>query len=109
MANKPTNVEEALARSEMALQASLNAASAAHTNALLIRSLIATLRDNNILSASKVRLIFVGAAALIDEQVPTNDLERQACEALRQSVAHMASGFGVQIPPPGQTGMPRMQ
>jgi hypothetical protein len=73
----------------------------------LFEAFLGALRDNNILSPAVIKAIFLGAAAAVDEQQPTNDAQRQAQMGMRNVIAHVASGHGIQIPPPGQTGMPK--
>jgi enolase len=44
---------------------------------------------------------------VIDELKPSNENERGAQQAMRGTVVHIAKRFRIEIPPPGQTGMPR--
>jgi hypothetical protein len=94
-------------RVNIAMAAATNAMTTANAFGALFQALIGTLRDNNILSQSKVGIVFRGAAAQIDAMQPQTDLQRTAQQQMREMVAHVARGSGIEIPPPGQTGMPR--
>lgn len=94
-------------RAKIAQEFAANATTTARAYGLLFESLLACLKDNNILSDSKIKLVFLGAAATIDEMQPQNELQSTAQRAMRDTVVHSALAFGIQIPPPGQTGMPR--
>jgi hypothetical protein len=73
----------------------------------MFESLLGTMRDNNLISASQIKTVFFGAAAAIDATEPIDDLQKQAKRAMRDVVTRVAKGAGVEIPPPGQTGIQR--
>jgi hypothetical protein len=43
----------------------------------------------------------------IHKLIASNENERGAQQAMRATVVHIAKRFRIEIPPPGQTGMPR--
>jgi hypothetical protein len=84
-----------------------NAITTANAYAALFQALLGVLRDNNILSHSKIELVFRGAAAQIDAMQPQGELQKTAQQAMRNQIEQIAASSGIQIPPPGQTGMRR--
>ena len=62
-------VERAVAEAEMALQLALNAMSQAQAVGAILEALLGVLRDHYILSPSKIKLVFLGAAAAIDSEM----------------------------------------
>jgi hypothetical protein len=91
----------------IAMAAAANAMTTANAFAALFQALIGVLRDNNMLTHSKIGLIFRGAAAQIDAMQPENELQKEAQRQMREMVERVAEGSGIQIPPPGQTGIRR--
>lgn len=91
----------------IAMAAAVNAMTTANTFAALFQALIGVMRDNNMMSHSKIEIIFRGAAAQIDAMKPDNDMQREAQRQMREMVARVAEGAGIQIPPPGETGIRR--
>lgn len=77
--------------------------------ATLIQSLIGTLRDQQIISPGQLKVIFLGAAAGIDATPSETEFQKDAKCRMRALVARIGKGFGVEIPPPGQTGIQRKQ
>lgn len=92
---------------DVAMAAAANAMTTANAFGALFQALIGVLRDNNILSHSKIEIVFRGAAAQIDAMQPQNDLQRTAQHQMREMVERIAQGSGIEIPPPGQTGIQR--
>ena len=73
----------------------------------ILESTLAMLQAKEVVAPDDLRQIFFGAAAAIDELKPSNENERGAQQAMRATVVHIAKRFRIEIPPPGQTGMPR--
>lgn len=85
----------------------MNAMAITNAHGAMFNALLGVLRDNNILSPSKIKLIFLGAAAMVDEMQPADDMQRQAQSHMRLVIVEAAKGHGIEIPAPGETGMQR--
>jgi len=95
------------AKISTAMAAAANAMTTANAFAALFQALIGVLRDNNVLSHSKIGIVFRGAAAQIDAMQPQNEIQKAAQTQMREMVSAVARGAGIEIPPPGETGIPR--
>jgi hypothetical protein len=100
MSNKDDG--DALARAMAA-----NAMMVVQAYGAMFEGLLAALRENNALSPTLIKAIFLGAAAMVDEQKPTNDAQRQAHKGMRDVICRVAEGHGIEVPPPGQIGTER--
>jgi len=105
--DRDRKIEEAIVRAESAQQAALNALTIAQVLGSILESTLAMLQAKEVVAPDDLRQIFFGAAAAIDELKPSNENERGAQQAMRATVVHIAKRFRIEIPPPGQTGMPR--
>ena len=105
--DRDRKIEEAIVRAESAQQAALNALTIAQVLGSILESTLAMLQAKEVVAPDDLRQIFFGAAAAIDELKPSNENERGAQQAMRVTVVHIAKRFRIEIPPPGQTGMPR--
>ena len=105
--DRDRKIEEAIVRAESAQQAALNALTMAQVLGSILESTLAMLQAKEVVAPDDLRQIFFGAAAAIDELKPSNENERGAQQAMRATVVHIAKRFRIEIPPPGQTGMPR--
>ena len=105
--DKDRKIEEAVVRAESAQQAALNALTMAQVLGSILESTLAMLQAKEVVAPNDLRQIFFGAAAMIDELKPSNGNEHGAQQAMRATVAHIAKRFRIEIPPPGDTGMPR--
>jgi hypothetical protein len=105
--DRDRKIEEALARAEAAQRLALNASTTTQALGAILESTLAMLHAKNTLAQDDLRQVFFGAAASIDQMTPSNDLERGAQEHMRMIVVAVAKSHGIEIPPPGQTGMPR--
>lgn len=105
--DRDRKIEEAIVRAESAQQAALNALTMAQVLGSILESTLAMLQAKEVLALNDLRQIFFGAAAAIDELKPSNENEHGAQQAMRATVTHIATRFRIEIPPPGQTGMPR--
>ncbi len=92
-------------KADLAMSAAANAMTTANAFAAMFQALIGTLRDNNILSQSKVSIVYRGAAAQVDAMQPETDLQRMAKQQMREMIERVAQGAGIEIPPPGETGI----
>lgn len=92
---------------KIAMELSAQAAATSQAYGVLLESLLGVLKDNNIINQTKLDLLFRGAAATVDQAQPVNDAQRAAQRAMRDVVARVAKGAGIDIPAPGQTNMPR--
>ena len=100
--DRDRKIEEAIVRAESAQQAALNALTMAQVLGSILESTLAMLQAKEVVAP-----VFFGTAAAIDELKPSNENERGAQQAMRATVVHIAKRFRIEIPPPGQTGMPR--
>jgi len=75
----------------------------------LFGALVGTLRDQQKIAPSDIKVIFLGAAANIDSMPLETDFQRDAVRRMRAVIGAVASGFDVVLPPPGHTGMQRKQ
>ena len=73
----------------------------------MFESLLHVMQANNVISDSKIKLVFYGAAAVIDEAEALDDQQRDAQKQMRETIEKTASSFGIEIPPPGQVPMQR--
>ena len=105
--DRDRKIEEAIVRAESAQQAALNALTMAQVLGSVLESTLAMLQAKEVVAPDDLRQIFLGAAAAIDELKPSNENERGAQQAMRATVVHIAKRFRIEIPPSGQTGMPR--
>ncbi len=99
--------DNAIEYATVAQQLAASAVVTAHAQGIIFEALIAVLRDSGFIPQDAVARVFLGAAAIIDDSNPTSETERQSVVAMREVVERVASGFGVTVPPPGQTGIPR--
>ena len=99
--------DDAIEYAGVAQQMAGNAMIAATAQGIIFDTLIGVLRDSGFIPQDAVERVFLGAAAVIDDGIPTNEVERLSGEGMRTVVEQVASGFGVKIPPRGQTGIPR--
>jgi hypothetical protein len=53
--------------------------------------------------------VFFVAAAMVDAIEVNSDLERNAQAAVRATICGVAGNAGIEIPPPGETGVLRKQ
>ena len=102
-----TKADDAMEYAEVAQQMAGSALVTAHVQAIIFESLITVLRDSNAISQDAIERVFLIAATVIDDSNPTSKADRQNVESMRTVVERVASGFGVTVPPPGQTGIPR--
>src|ERR1700675_3793341 len=102
MSSKPKG--DALAN--FAYNASISATATAKAYAIIVNSLMRLLLTKGTISQSDVAALFVGSAGIVDanKREPETDLQKAVREHMRRMVEEAASGFGVSIPPPGQTG-----
>ena len=92
-----------------AAQVAFNALSMAQAYGILIESLIGVLKDSSILTPTKLDQLFRGAAAIIDQATPADRAQGMAQANMRQIIERAANNAGIEIPPLGQTVMPRRQ
>lgn len=104
---KSEELKQAIEEARAAQQIALSAFAVSQTLGTIVESMLATLHANGVLPAAKLRLVFLGAAASIDEMKPADDMQRAGQHQMREMVVKMAKDFGIEIPPPGQTGMQR--
>lgn len=102
-----TKADDAIEYAKIAQQMAGNALVTATVQAIIFESLITVLRDSNTISQDHIEHVFLVAATVIDDSNPTSKADRQSVESMRSVVERVASGFGVTVPPPGQTGIPR--
>ena len=94
-------------RAEKAAQVAFNALSMAQAYGILVESLIGVLKDSSILNPTKLDQLFRGAAAIIDQATPADRAQGMAQANMRQIIERAANNAGIEIPPLGQTVMPR--
>jgi hypothetical protein len=94
-------------RAEKAAQVAFNALSMAQAYGILVESLIGVLKDSSILNPTKLDQLFRGAAAIIDQATPADRAQGMAQANMRQIIERAAKNAGIDIPPIGQTAMPR--
>ena len=104
-----TKADDAIKYAEVAQQMAGSAQLTATVQGIMFESLITVLRDSNAISKDDIEHVFLVAAAVIDDSNPTSEAARQNVESMRNAVERVASAFGVTVPPPGQTGIPRKQ
>ena len=102
-----STVADAIALAEIAQQMAGNAMVTATAQGIMFECLISTLGQSGVIGPDHVKSVFFTAAAIIDDASPTNDLERSSNVAMRETIERVASGFGLNVPPPGQTGVQR--
>ena len=102
-----TKADDAIKYAEVAQQMAGSALVTATVQGIIFEALIGELRDSGFIPQDAIARVFLGAAAVIDDATPTTEADRQSTEAMRNVVDRVASGFGVIVPPPGQTGIPR--
>jgi len=105
--DRDRKIQEAIERAKFAQQAALTALTTAQALGTILESVLATLHAKTIIPPDDLKRVFLGAAAAVDDLKPSNDVERGAQEHMRQVVAQIAMSLHIEIPPPGQTGMPR--
>ena len=105
MAKADEALEYALAAHQIAMQALVSV----QAQGCIFAALQSALRDNNVLSHEAMSRVFLGAAAMIDSMEPADDAQQESVRAMRKIVEQIASGYGVKLPPSGQTGIPRTQ
>lgn len=89
-----------------AYQASVSATATAKAYGILFNALLRVMLNTGAISHSDVVVLFVGSAGIVDanQREPEDDLQRAVRQHMRRMIEEAASGFGISIPPPGQTG-----
>ena len=102
MSSKPK--AEALAN--FAYQASISATATAKAYGIIVNSLLRVLQNNGAISNPDAAALFVGAAGIVDanKRDPETDFQKTVRQHMRRTIEEAASGFGISVPPPGQTG-----
>jgi len=100
---------EALERAKVAQTLAGNANTVVQAYGFLFEALLGTMKDNNLISPSQIKTVFYRAATMVDEIRPQNPLQETVCRGMREVISRVAKGSGIEVPPPGQTGMQRKQ
>jgi|ERR1700684_1254020 hypothetical protein len=99
------------ALANFAYNASISATATAKAYAIVVNSLLRVLLNKGTISHPDVIGLFVAAAGLVDanQRDPETDLQKAVREHMRQMVEEGARGFGISVPPQGQTETQRVQ
>jgi len=89
-----TNAEKSAA---FAYQAAMSALTTSQAHGLLFTALVNALRDNNVLSPTKIELIFRGVAATIDEGNPSDKRSQEVQQHMRAAIDQMAKNVGIEL------------
>jgi hypothetical protein len=108
MSSKPKGKNENVT-ANVAYQCAVSAMSTSKAYGILFNALLRTLLNNGNLSEPEATTIFFGAASVVDGRAPADALQRAVHQHMRSVIQEAAQGFGIQIPPPGQTGIQRTQ
>jgi hypothetical protein len=106
---KPTKVEEALARAKAAQELSAGVMTLVKAYGMMFEGLLNILKNSAVLTPSQIKGVFFVAAAMVDAIEVNSDLERNAQAAVRATICCVAGNAGIEIPPPGETGVLRKQ
>ncbi len=101
--------DDTRAKANFAYQASVLATATSKAYGVLFNAILRALLNKEVISLSEVTTVFLGAAAMIDAKPSSDDLQRAVHQHMRSTIAEAAQGFGIRIPPPGQTGIERTQ
>ena len=99
--------EKALAN--VAYQCAVNALSTSKAYGILFNAIIRMLLNKGSISETEIRTVFLGAASVVDARESADELQRAVHRHMRSMIEEAAHGFGIRVPPPGQTGIQRTQ
>lgn len=107
---RQATVEDALKTAETAMRLAAEARSVVHVYGKMFEALLNILKNNaSVLTQSQVKGVFLVAATMIDAMTPTSGIEQTAQAGMREMLCRIAQNSGIEIPPPGQTGVLRKQ
>jgi hypothetical protein len=92
------------ALTNVAYQSSVNALATSKAYGILFNSILRAFLNTKIMSHADASAIFLGAAGIVDAGEPKDELQRAVRKHMRTVIEEAASGFGIRVPPPGQTG-----
>jgi len=104
---RPTKIEEITGAVHAAMELAAEARGLVKAYGTLFEALLNILKSKSVLSASDIKGVFYVAAAMIDELQPQHDIQVAAQAEMRGLIERIASNFGIEVPPPGQTGVQR--
>lgn len=92
-----------------ATELALIAMTTAEAYGTMFAALIGTLRDNKKITPSEIKVVFLAAAANVDASPAETVFQQDVSRRMRDLIVRVAASFRVDIPPPGQTGIQRIQ
>jgi hypothetical protein len=85
------------------------ATATAYANGILFNALVRALLNTDKLTIDDARTMFLGAASVVDSKSASDEVQAAVHKQMRSRIEESAKGFGIQIPPRGQTGIERAQ
>jgi hypothetical protein len=104
---KQTKVEGAIEYAAVAQNIAGAAMTSVYAQGAILQALINTLCDNSILPQEKLPHVFLGAAAMVDGMEIKAEAQLAGQHAMRTLISQIAQGYGIGLPPPGETGIQR--
>ena len=92
------------ALTNVAYQSSVNALATSQAYGILFNAIVRGFLNTNVMSHADATAIFFGAAGIVDAVEPRDELQRAVRRHMRTVIEEAASGFGIRVPPPGETG-----
>jgi folate-dependent tRNA-U54 methylase TrmFO/GidA len=92
------------ALTNLAYQSSVNALATSNAYGILFNAILRSFLNTNVMSHAEATAIFFGAAGIVDAVDSQDQLQQQVRAHMRKVIEKAASGFGIQVPPKGQTG-----
>jgi hypothetical protein len=92
------------ALTKAAYQSSVHALATSQAYGILFNAILRGFLHTNVMSHGEATAIFFGAAGIVDAVEPQDELQRQVRNHMRKVIEDAASGFGIRVPPKGQTG-----
>jgi hypothetical protein len=92
-------------KATFAYNASISATATAKAYGIIVNSLLRALLNKGSISHDDVSALFVGAAGIVDanKRDPETELQKAVRQYMRAMIEEGARGFGISVPPLGQT------